>query len=194
MLGSFPLNLATTDPLYVNPSAGNFYLRPLSQAIDSSLEALAERLALSQIRNAIGLPPSPMLAPDRDIFGQRRVDDPSVSTPAGLGSNVFKDRGAADRADFAALQAILLQPQDNDSANVDVDRTISYVRVTDGTLDYFSILLSDGEGIGPDASTVTPNSVLLTENGRLLTPCRLHLWIQHQQSYDSSDATIGYLA
>ncbi len=89
-------------------------------------------------------------------FGQRRVDDPSVSTPAGLGSNVFKDRGATDRADFAALQAVLLQPQDNDSANVDVDRTISYVRLESGLLDYFSILLSDGEGIGPDASTVQP--------------------------------------
>ncbi len=170
ILGSFPLAIGPAEPLYVNPTAGNFYLQPLSQAIDSSLEALAERLSLSQIRNAIGLPPSPMLAPDRDIFGQRRVDDPSVSTPAGLGSNVFKDRGATDRADFAALQAILLQPQDNDSSNVDVDRTISYVRLTSGTLDYFSILLSDGEGIGPDASTVTENSVLVTENGRLLTP------------------------
>ncbi len=170
LLGSFPLTLTTADPLYVNPANGNFYLRALSPAIDSSLEALAERLALSQIRNSIGLPPSPMLAPDRDIFGQRRVDDPSVSTPAGLGSNVFKDRGATDRADFAALQAILLQPQDNDSANVDVDRTISYVRVTSGLLEYFSILLSDGEGIGPDASTVRPEAILLTENGRLLTP------------------------
>ena len=37
--------------------------------------------------------------PDRDVFGQLRVDDPNVSTPSGQGSNVFKDRGAQDRAD-----------------------------------------------------------------------------------------------
>ncbi|MCC6507667.1 MAG: cadherin-like domain-containing protein, partial [Pirellulaceae bacterium] len=168
--GSFPITLAAADPLFVNPTAANFYLAASSQAIDSSLEALAERLSLSTMRSALGLPPSPMLAPDRDIFGQRRVDDPTISTPAGLGSNVFKDRGATDRADFAALQAVLLQPQDNDSANVDVDRTISYVRVSSGLLDYFSILLQDGEGIGPNSATVTPSAIRLTENGRLLVP------------------------
>lgn len=155
-----------TDP-FTDGAGGNFYPAPGSDAIDSSLEVLAELASLTQIKSSIGLPPSPVIAPDRDAVGQRRVDDPSVNRP-GLG---FKDRGAFDRSDFVGLEAVLLQPLDNDSENVDVDRNTTYVRIVDGTLDFFSILLLEAQGgTGPDANTVTPESITLTENGRLLSP------------------------
>ncbi|RMF37449.1 MAG: hypothetical protein D6753_17535, partial [Planctomycetota bacterium] len=158
------------DP-FVGAAAGNFYLVAGSEAIDSSLEALPEHASLTQIKSALSLPPSPALAPDRDIVGQRRVDDPNVNTPAGQGANVFKDRGAYDRADFFGPQAILLQPIDNDAAGTDVDRTVTYVRLDQGNLAFFSLLLSEGQnGTGPNNATVTQDSVVLTENGRLLTP------------------------
>ena len=106
---------------------------------------------------------------------------------------------ATDRADFTALQAVLLQPQDNDSSIVDVDRTISYVRTSSGTINYFSILLTDGEGIGADASTINlatnPNAVLLTENGRLLKPGVDYTFGYNINSpHDSLDSAIGNLA
>jgi VCBS repeat-containing protein len=168
--GSFPITLPSNAPLFVDPTNGRFYLAAGSQAIDSSLEALQERNALTQVKNAMGLPLSPMLAPDRDVTGQLRVDDPTVNTPAGQGANVFKDRGAVDRADFIGPEAVLLRPLDNDSANVDIDRTTTYVRLTNGNLDYFSVLLLENEGTGPDPRTVTADSLMLTENGRLLQP------------------------
>ncbi|GIX00190.1 MAG: hypothetical protein KatS3mg111_3522 [Pirellulaceae bacterium] len=166
---SFRLTSAS-DP-FVNASASIFYLVDGSPAIDSSLEALAEHASLTQVKSSLALPPSPALAPDLDIVGQRRVDDPTVNTPPGLGANVFKDRGAYDRADFFGPVAVLLQPIDNDAENVDRDRTVTNIRLESGNLAFFSLLLEEsGGGTGPNAATVTADSVTLTENGRLLQP------------------------
>ncbi|MEZ6078157.1 MAG: right-handed parallel beta-helix repeat-containing protein [Pirellulaceae bacterium] len=167
-VGSFPELLAANQPLFVDVNNRRFYLAAGSQAIDSSLEALQERPAIAQVKNAIGLPASPMLAPDLDVTGQRRVDDPAVNSPAGLGGNVFKDRGAVDRSDFLPLNAVILQPQDNDAALLDSDRNTTTIQLTQGTLGYFSILLQDNNGTGPDPATVAA-AIGLTENGRLLT-------------------------
>ncbi|MEZ6150590.1 MAG: Ig-like domain-containing protein [Pirellulaceae bacterium] len=168
-VGSFPELLAANQPLFVDVNNRRFYLAAGSQAIDSSLEALQERPAIAQVKNAIGLPASPMLAPDLDVTGQRRVDDPAVNSPAGLGGNVFKDRGAVDRSDFLPLNAVILQPQDNDAALLDSDRNTTTIQLTQGTLGYFSILLQDNNGTGPDPATVVAAAIGLTENGRLLT-------------------------
>ena len=35
-LGSFPISLASNDPLFVGAATGNFYLKSGSQAIDST--------------------------------------------------------------------------------------------------------------------------------------------------------------
>ncbi len=66
--------------------------------------------------------------------------------------------------------AVLLNPLDNDSAQLDVDRNSTYVRLLQGNLNYFSVLLNETQGTGPDSETVTASSVMLTENGRLLLP------------------------
>ncbi len=171
--GSFAEILAAGEPLFVASTIANrrFYLAAGSKAIDSSLEALQERPELTQVKNSIGLPLSPMLAPDLDVTGQRRVDDPSVNSPAGLGGNVFKDRGAVDRSDFLGLNAIILQPQDNDSAFADSDRNTTFIQLSEGELEFFSLLLQDINGTGPDETSVNAaGAVSLTENGRLLIP------------------------
>ncbi len=169
--GSFAELLNPGDPLFVSTTNRRFYLAAGSKAIDSSLEALQERPELTQVKNAISLPLSPMLAPDVDVTGQRRVDDPSVNSPAGLGGNVFKDRGAVDRSDFLGLNAIILQPQDNDSKFKDVDRNTTFIQLTEGELEFFSLLLQDTNGTGPDDATVNAaGAVILTENGKLLIP------------------------
>ncbi|QDV22465.1 DVUA0089 family protein [Aureliella helgolandensis] len=167
-LGSFAEVLAPTTPLFVDTTNRRFYLAPGSRAIDSSLEALQERAALAQVKNSISVAPSPMLAPDLDVTGQRRVDDPTVNSPAGLGGNVFKDRGAVDRSDFIGLEAVILQPQDNDAFSVDTDRASTYIQLTEGLLEYFSILLKDTNGTGPDPSTVVSPAFVLKENGTTL--------------------------
>ena len=61
------------------------------------------------IRQPLGIASSPILAPDLDLYGQQRVDDPAVASPSGLGQNVFKDRGAIDRSDFSGPTATLDQ-------------------------------------------------------------------------------------
>jgi len=170
-LGDFPLLLGMNDTLFVNPSGGNFYLDEGSQAIDSSVDSLDDRPEITAVKGAIAIPVSPILVPNRDVTGQLRVDDPNVDTPAGLGENVFKDRGALDRADFFGPTAELITPRDNDAGGSDNDPARTYVQ-TFQTLNVFSIRLADGansagsaDGVGADDSTVTASTVTITEDG-----------------------------
>ena len=90
---TFAIQLSTSP--FVNAAAGNFY--PVSTVkdasgntipnpiIDSSVDSLADRPNMVSVRNPIGLPLSPILAPVQDIYGQMRVDDPSVAPPLGMG-------------------------------------------------------------------------------------------------------------
>lgn len=167
---SFPLNLLPGDPLFMDPARDRFYLRALSPAIDSSIASLEDRNLLDQVRAAIGRPTSPIIAPEFDAYGLLRSDDPSVSTPGGLGSNVFADRGALDRVDLEGPIAVLQRPLDNDSAGVDLDGSNTYVQLRQGNYDYFEVLLDERQGTGPDPLSVTQDNVVLTENGRVLSP------------------------
>jgi VCBS repeat-containing protein len=167
---SFPIFLNAGEPLFVDPSRDRFYLQALSRAIDSSIASLEDRNLLDQVRSAVGLPTSPIIAPEFDAYGLLRSDDPSVSTPGGLGSNVFADRGALDRVDLDGPLAVLQRPLDNDSAGVDLDGSNTYVRLQTGNIDYFEILIDERAGTGPDPLTITAQNVVLTENGRMLSP------------------------
>ncbi|MEI7460219.1 MAG: Ig-like domain-containing protein [Pirellula sp.] len=165
---SFPILLAAGDPLFVDGPNGRFYLKSLSQAIDSSFSSLENRANIEEVKNAIGLPTSPILAPAFDVNGLRRSDDPAVSPPFGLGQNVFIDRGAIDRVDFVGPIAVLQRPLDNDSNLLDTDPFNTYVRLRTGNYDFFEVLLDERTGTGTDPNTITADSLILTENGRPL--------------------------
>lgn len=174
-----------TDQLLVNPQAGRYLPAAGSRVIDSSIDSLVERSRFAAVKAGAGLAPSPVLAPNRDALGQLRVDDPNVSPPQGLGGNVFKDRGALDRADTVGPTARLLNPIDNDSNLLDKDPTASVVQLESGIYPEFRIQLSDSfstsdpfPGIGIDDDTVVgPNqppvrlpgaNVTISDNGRTL--------------------------
>jgi hypothetical protein len=179
------LDVPSSTRLFVNAQAGQYFPAPASPIIDSSVNRLSERTALASVKTAMGLPVSDLFAPDFDLVGQLRADDPNYAPPGGIGQNVFKDRGALDRADFIGPTAILLDPIDNDSLGVDRDDSVSVVRLTGGVYPEFRIQLKDGNeptnplrGIGVDDNSVinstiqnlrvTGAAVVLTENGRLL--------------------------
>jgi hypothetical protein len=173
-LGDFPILLRKGDPLFVNPDFGNFYLQAGSRAIDSSIDSLEDRPTLVTVKDSIGAPVSPILVPDVDVDGQLRVDDPSIEPPTGVGENVFKDRGALDRADFLGPNAVLLTPRDNDGDGIDVDPRQTRV-VIFGTLPRFTIQLADGndtssplDGTGADDTKVTSDTVTVTQDGAVL--------------------------
>ena len=63
---------------------GNFYLDNGSKAIDSSLNSLADRPSIAAVKSELGIPQSPILAPDRDCYGQLRIDDLLQDPPPGL--------------------------------------------------------------------------------------------------------------
>ena len=86
----FRLKLSTADPLFRDVAGRNFYLAPLSPAIDSSVGSLLERFDIKQVKNILGIADSPILAPDTDLTGQLRVDDPEVETPGGLWRERFR--------------------------------------------------------------------------------------------------------
>jgi hypothetical protein len=176
--GDFPIALSNSEPLFVNAAQGNFYLAAQSRAIDSSVDSLLDRPQLITVKSPLGILPSPILSPDRDGWGQLRVDDPEVSTPQGFGLNPFKDRGAIDRVDFTGPSSVLINPEDNDALGNDIDPSSTVVVIPNQTLFDFSIRLVDrfdpnapAEGSDIEDSTVTGSTVrveVLTDNGPVL--------------------------
>ncbi|RMF42904.1 MAG: tandem-95 repeat protein, partial [Planctomycetota bacterium] len=181
----FNFDIADGTRLFVNGQAGNYLPAPNSPLIDSSIDVLPDRPSLTSVKDAVGIPRSPVTAPDFDLAGQLRVDDPNVAPPAGQGQNVFKDRGAIERADDVGPAAILLNPVDNDALGVDTDPALSVVQLRSGVYSEFRIQLADGNeptnpffGLGIDDDTVVsaPDgnrrlpgaNVVLFENGRML--------------------------
>ncbi len=181
----FNFTLSNDLRLLMNAEAGNYLPAPNSPVIDSSIDSLLERDLYGAFKAAIGLGPSPILAPELDVFGQLRSDIVDVSSPAGLGGDVFKDRGAVERADFVGPVAELVNPEDNDSNGVDQDNALTIVRLPSGVATEFRIRLQDNgdaadpfEGLGVDDTSVVGPAVAglrnqgavltLFENGRLL--------------------------
>jgi len=189
-LGEFPLVLAETSPLFVNPAEGVFYLEAGSAAIDSSLDSAEDRPELANVRGAIGFTPSPILAPKRDITGQLRVDDPQIEAP-GLGRNVFVDRGAIDRSDDRGPTVSLLTPLDNDPDGVDLDPEFARVELAEAVLSEFVLQITDPSqagldvGSGVDDSTVNSDAVSISEDGRPLME-----GIDYTYGYDTTNNLI----
>jgi hypothetical protein len=196
----FPIILANTDPLFVNAATGNFYPAQGSRTIDSSIDSLLERASLETVKAPLGITPSPILAPQRDLFGLLRVDDPNTSPPVGFGENVFKDRGAIDRSDFSGPAAGLINPQDKvfsgtasvNDPNSDSNGASSVVQLPNIPLSDFSIQLVDGvepadpqNGVGVDDSTVGKNKVLVLRDNRLLVE-----GIDYKFTYDTTNKII----
>ncbi len=158
--------------LFRDPLLGNFYPAAGSPLVDSAVDALEDRLAMVQVSEPLGIAASPIQTPKYDSLGQLRVDDPQVAPPPGLGENVFKDRGAIDRADFDGPRAKLIQPLDNGAD--DQDPSATFVNLLRTSMDEFSIQFSDGQaplyGSGIDDTTVHANSVRVMQDDRELTP------------------------
>ncbi|MEA1950290.1 MAG: GEVED domain-containing protein, partial [Planctomycetota bacterium] len=162
-LGQHDMVLADDAPLFVDASTGNFYPAAGSQVIDSSLDSLQDRPELIAVRDPLGIPESPILAPERDLLGQARADDLTVSPPPGLGSNVFKDRGALDRLDFIGPTALVINPMDNE-AGLDSDPADNDVFVVYGDFTEFTLQLVDVAGVGiADATVIAANLAMYAD-------------------------------
>ncbi len=181
----FNVLVPATTRLFTNAQAGQYLPAAGSPLIDSSIDSLPERPGLAAVKTAMGLSVSPVLAPSFDLAGQLRADDPSVAPPSGQGQNVFKDRGALERADFTGPAAVLLNPIDNDALGIDTDPSDSVVQLISGVYPEFRIQLKDGNepsnpllGLGINDDTVVNSSgssrdllgtsIVLFENGRML--------------------------
>ena len=168
-MGDFYRVLLPTDPLFVDAPNGNFYLAAGSQAIDSSLNSLEERQDyFDKILNPVGIPVSPIKAPEFDLYGQLRDDDPDVAPPSGIGSNVFKDRGAIDRVDFFGPTSLLVEPLDNDASGVDRDPALHDVRLAGQLVTQFAIQLFDA-GVGVNDDTVIAPNVQVYRDADMAT-------------------------
>jgi hypothetical protein len=173
-IGDFSIELNDDEPLFVEIENGNFYPHAGSRLIDSSVDSLEDRPDFVDIRDPLGINLSPVLAPILDVTGLLRVDDPDVEPPEGFGRNVFKDRGAIDRADFDGPTAELVSPRDNDEANRDVNPESNKVQTFE-PISTFVIQLNDRlefatsiQGTGADPNTVTSERVILTRDGEIL--------------------------
>ena len=190
--GEFPISVADSSTVFVNGDEGNFYLRELAPAIDSSMDSLRDRPEMKLLREPLGIAESPILAPSFDSLGQLRVDDPAVSTPSGLGGNVFVDRGAIDRADFAGPVAEATNPRDNDASGLDLDPRETFIQRADKIFEAFEIRLVDGVapsnaalGVGIDDLSVLTDTVVVSRDGRVLEE-----GIDYLFSYNATSDTI----
>jgi hypothetical protein len=163
--GTFPIMTGSGEELFVDPENRNFYPIAGSRLIDSSIDTLQERPELANVMTAIGYATSPLLAPERDQLGQLRVNDPAVPSPPGQGANVFKDRGAVERADFSGPTAALVDPVTGNLLDASVTRLP--VLQTAPVLE-FAVQLVDGVapadpqfGSGIDDTTVLNDRVLV---------------------------------
>ncbi len=180
--GTAATNGGATGSPFINAAQRNYYLQPNSTAVDSSQNAEQDRFNFVTFKRELGIPESPIVAPERDVYGQLRID--SSSSPGGGGASVFKDRGAVDRSDVDAPYAKLLNPVDNDAAGLDRDSNDTVVHLTNPLLENFRILLGDGrgpnspfEGTGvngltvsnPAVPTVAASAVTVFHNSTQLT-------------------------
>ena len=182
--GSFAIKIPDTVDIFVDPVGLVFTPRSGVSLIDSSIDSVLDRPSLATVRNAIGLPPSPIIAPRFDVNGQLRVDDPLVDTPSGIGERVFKDRGADDRGDLFGPRVILVSPF---APEIGVGSTSAAAVGT--VFDFFEIQLIDGigpaepsPGVGIDDRSVTSNSVLVSRDG-----VRLVEGTDYRVGYDASN-------
>ena len=150
---------------FVSAMRGNFYPGPGAAVIDSALNALQDRSTFVAVNSSVGIGPSPILAPDRDMFGQLRGDDPLQASQPGLGANVFKDRGAIDRVDFIQPYARLAIPLDDGSEDLAAAAPNVVILSGDATSQTRFELQLDDLGIGIDKSTVVPEAFSLTLQG-----------------------------
>ena len=74
------------------PYEVNFYPNEIinSLLIDSSMKSREERSELDNVKTSVGIAPSPIIAPDIDLVGRERLNDPLVNPNiGGQGSAVF---------------------------------------------------------------------------------------------------------
>jgi hypothetical protein len=191
-LGQFPIVANNNTSLFVDPAGRVFYPADRSPVIDSSIDSLQDRLNLLAVKQPLGLDASPILAPARDVNGLLRVDDPAVDTPAGFGENVFKDRGANDRADFVGPSAFVVNPRDNDTQGTDSNSQQGVVELTNAALTHFDVQIIDSaefngasQGTGIRHSTVNSNSVLIYKNNVPLVE-----GVDYRFGYDSTNGIV----
>lgn len=190
-VGSLAVTIGPNDPLFVDAANANFYLAQGSKAIDAAVDSLDERTAMTQVIEPLGIAPSPILAPNRDITGQLRVPDPQAVSGGGVGGVTFRDIGAYDRADFQGPSGFLLEPRDNDSAGLDLDPANDVVQLVSGPLSRISIQLIDTNGSGIDDNTVSAGSVTLLEfDGTEPDPRTMVLGVDYNFDYDATNNII----
>ena len=190
---SIDIDTAAGDALFQDATNGNYYLAPGALAIDSAVDSVVERDEMHTLKSPLGISDSPILVSSYDAIGQRRVDDPSVSTPTGIGHEVFKDRGALDRADFIGPQAVIVSPLDNTAPDRNPADTIIEIRNQD--LEVIAIQLVESEnsrdlngGSGVLDSSVQSSSVTLFKDG-----VRLEARFDYTFEYDSANDIIRLL-
>ncbi len=124
------------------------------------MNSLEDRPGFTVVKGAINIPDSPILAPQKDLYGLTRDDDPDVASIPGLGLNAFKDRGAIERLDLTQPEASLAVPLDQSKITpIDLNNTLHAVELSGDAArqqEKFVLQLSD-IGTGIDQVSVTQN-------------------------------------
>ena len=113
------------------------------------------------VKDAINIPDSPILAPQKDLYGLTRDDDPDVASNSRFGPQCIQGSWCAiERLDIVQPQANLAVPLDQSKiAPVDLNNTLHAVELSGDAArqqEKFILQLSD-TGTGIDQVSVTQN-------------------------------------
>ena len=163
---STTLNLGSNpaDSPFVDPSRYNFYPKAVPAntptIIDSSLSVYQDRQAYQDIVSPLGIPASPLIVPERDLYGQLREADSTVGG-GGLGQNTVFDRGAIDRVDDDRPTMYFVTPVDGAAGDVNSAANVVRLERADATGRTQFVLQLTDVGIGIDDLSVTTGAFAL---------------------------------
>ena len=166
-LDDFNIIVGVDERVLEFPEANKFNPAPGAVVIDASVNSLLERQEVKAARASVGLPPTNVLAPNRDVSGLLRADHPDYAPPGGLGTLVFKDRGAVDLADFTGPVAVFGFPLDGDADLIDLDPNKSYIALEEGNYRDFKLqLLDTGDDSDPFIGSGINHATVLSSNSQ----------------------------
>ena len=147
---------AAQDPQYIDPAGNDFRVKVTSPAVDSAISDLQDRL------RSIRFPQVPTRAPNLDLRGRSRIDNPNRPN-VGSGAFPFYDRGALETNE-QSLRVIGLSVLTNNGIIGSTFSTITITfagRVDTSTFNPNSVQVHVGSATG----VVIPYITAQTSNG-----------------------------
>ena len=180
------------DPLFINAALGNYYLLGTTQAIDSSVNSIPDRTAVTAVTGPLGVSPSPIESPLTDVNGQLRRR-PRTRRRRRASGRTRSSTAAPSNSPTSRARGPRCLPRPTTTLPTST-RLNNVVFIRGQDLSEFIIQLTDGIGSGIDNLTVTAASVAVAQRRIAHAGRRLPVSLRQQQPHHSALRRVGRVA